>query len=152
MRRACVGLLGIALFVATPALATTMLTLDVGQLTRYSNSIVIGDVTAVEVIADQPGVPLTRLTVDVSEALKGALEGSVEVLSPGFPGAPEFVSGEQLVLFIHSEDGVNVLTGFQQGRFGVNADGTLDRAIPGAGGRSAGNTLEALVQAVQAAE
>jgi len=128
-----------------------MLTLDVDQLTHNSSEIVLADVTSVEVLADQPGVPLTKLTVDVAESLKGSLSGSVEILSPGFPGAPAFASGEQLVLFLHSADGVHVLTGFQQGRFGVRADGSLDRAIPGAQRTAGENTLDELVRAIQAA-
>ncbi len=137
---------------AVPSHALTMLRLDVDQLARYSSAVVVAEVQSIEVIADEPGVPLTKVTVDVAESLKGDLTGETVLLSPGLPGAPDFAAGETLVLFIHSADGVHVLTGFQQGHFRVLADGeTLDRAVPGLGRSADATSLQALTAAVEAA-
>ncbi|MFN7951336.1 MAG: hypothetical protein U0610_06400 [bacterium] len=154
MRRAWLAL--VALWVATPAFATTMVALDVGQLARHSNAVVIGKVGDVHVQADKPGVPLTRAIVHVSESLRGDLSGDVEVLSPGFPGSPSFASGDELVLFITSRDGLNVLTGYQQGHFRVlhDKDGNrvLDRALPTHDRAAAGSrSLDDLIRLVRAA-
>ncbi len=154
MRRAWLAL--VALCVATPAFATTMVALDVGQLTRHSNAVVIGKVSDVHVQADKPGVPLTRAVVHVSESLRGDLAGDVEVLSPGFAGSPSFAAGDELVLFITSRNGVNVLTGFQQGHFRVLADRNgnrvLDRALPTHDRAAAGSrSLDDLIRLVRAA-
>jgi hypothetical protein len=141
---------------ATPALATTMVPLDVGQLARYSTAVVIGKVSDVHVLSDKPGVPLTRALVHVDQSLRGDLAGDVEVLSPGFPGSPSFTSGEELVLFVTSRNGVNVLTGFQQGRFGIlrDKDGNrvLDRAVPSLDRAAASSrSLDDLIRLVRAA-
>lgn len=154
MRRAWVGLA--ALLLATPALATTLVPLDVGQLARYSSAVVIGKVSDVQVQSDKPGVALTRALVHVDQALRGSLAGDVEVLSPGFSGAPSFASGDELVLFITSRDGVNVLTGYAQGRFGIlrdkNGNRVLDRALPTHDRSLAGSrSLDDLIRLVRAA-
>lgn len=155
-RNFLVAAFALALCAAT-ASATTLLPLDVRQLTQESNSVVIGRIAAVAELSGEPGVALQEVTVEVSETLKGDLAGTVVVSNPGFDGAPAFGPGDEAVLFIYSKDGVNVLTGLQQGRFGILTDAkgarTLDRPIPSRDKATAGSTsLEALVGEVLAAQ
>jgi len=125
---------GILALMAAPALATTLLWMDVPDLTRSSTAVVIGRVIGQTLHADKPGATLTRLQVEITETLKGDLEGTVIINNPGFEGSPAFADGDEAVLFIYTRDGTNVLTGFQQGSFKILTDtaGTkvLDRKIP----------------------
>ena len=148
--------LGILLLASAPALATTLLWMDVPELTRNSTSVVIGRITGQSLHADQPGLTLTRLQVDIRETLKGNLRGTAIINNPGFPGAPVFADGEEAVLFIHTRDGTHVLTGFQQGSFKIRTDPSghkvIDRKIPSRK-RSAvrTNSLDSLVSEIRAA-
>jgi len=63
-------ILGALLLAAGPAAATTLLWMDVGDLTRNSTSVVRGTVTAQSTLAEKPGAPLNRVTLEVEEALK----------------------------------------------------------------------------------
>lgn len=142
---------------ASAATATTLVPLDVRQLTKDSNSVVIGRVTAVAELSGEPGAPLGQITVAVDETLKGDLAGTIVVANPGFDGAPTFNVGDEAVLFIYTRDGTHVLTGFQQGRFGIVTDAkgarTLDRPIPSANKAAAGSrSVETLVSEVLAAQ
>jgi len=133
MRRA--GFLaGVWLLVASNAYATTLLWMDVRGLTKNSTSVVIGTALSQTHLADGPGVPLNRITFEISRTLKGNLEGTVVVNNPGFPGAPAFVEGDECILFIHTRDDIHVITGFQQGSFKISTDASgnrvLDRRIP----------------------
>ncbi len=145
------------LCVGTPAVATTLLWMDVADLTRNSTSIIRGTVTQLNVLSAQPGVPLTQVHVKIDTTLKGPLSGEAVISNPGFPGAPVFREGDEVVLFIHSRDGVHVLTGFQQGSFKVVTDEfgrkVLDRPIPSRN-KAVQNglaTVEALVAEIKAA-
>ena len=133
MRRA--GLILAVVFLATaPVLATTLLWMDVQDLTRNSTSIVMGRVEAQTVLSSGPGVPLTQVLVKIDRSLKGGLEGAVLVNNPGFDGAPVFKEGEEVVLFLFTQGGTHVLTGFPQGSFKIVTDElgrkVLDRALP----------------------
>jgi hypothetical protein len=81
-----------------------------------------------------PGVPLNRITFEISRTLKGDLDGSIVVNNPGFDGAPAFQEGDELILFIHSRNDTHVITGFQQGSFRIVTDTAgnrvIDRRIP----------------------
>jgi hypothetical protein len=128
------GILSALMFVSTAAQATTLLWMDVGDLTRNSTSVVQGRVVAQATLSDQPGVALNQVTLDVVETFKGDLRGTVLVNNPGFNGAPAFADGDELILFVCSRSGTNVITGFQQGSFKIVQDAEggrqLDRGIP----------------------
>jgi hypothetical protein len=133
MRKA--GLLSLLwLLLAAPAFATTLLWMDVQELTRHSNSVVMGTVQSQQDLTTHPGVPLNRMTFEISRTLKGDLEGTIVVDNPGFDGAPAFNEGEELILFIHTRSNTHVITGFQQGSFKIFRDASgnrvLSRGIP----------------------
>jgi len=127
-------ILGVLLLLAAPGYATTLLWMDVADLTRYSTAVLQGTVAAQNTLSDLPGVPLHQVTVQVGEALKGEIEGSVLVNNPGFAGAPVFQVGDEVILFVTSRNGSNVITGFQQGSFKIltkpSGEKVLDRPIP----------------------
>lgn len=155
MKRTALAL-GVLLLAAAPVFGTTLLRMDVQDLTRYSNAVVIGTVVGQTTLSDQPGPHLGKIQVEVEEALKGDLEGTVTVLNPGFAGAPVFQVGDEVVLFVYSRDGKHVLTGFQQGSFKIVTDASgnkvLDRGIPSRANSVAGvRSLDALIAEILAA-
>ncbi len=151
---------GILAIAAAPALATTLLWMDVPDLTRSSTAVVIGRIIGQTLHADRPGATLTRLQVEITETLKGDLKGTVIINNPGFEGSPAFADGDEAVLFIYSRDGTNVLTGFQQGSFKILNDPSgskvLDRKIPSrkeslTRSLTRTNSLDSLVSEIRAA-
>ncbi|MCA9772292.1 MAG: hypothetical protein KC466_07775 [Myxococcales bacterium] len=156
MRKAWLAVAALAIM-AGPAAATTLLPLDVQGLTRDSTSVVVGRVVAATVLDSQPGVPLTQLTVDIEETLKGGLSGTVVVNNPGFQGAPDLRASDEAVLFIYTRDGTHVLTGLQQGSFKIVSDGRggkqLERGIPSKDKSTAGSrSVDALITEILSAE
>lgn len=152
---------GLWLLVASPCLATTLLWMGVRELTESSTSVVMGRVVSQTHVAEGPGVALDRVTFDISRALKGDLQGTIVVNNPGFPGAPVFTEGDELILFLFSRDGTHVITGFQQGSFRIVSDASgnrvLDRGIPSrqraiAGQRSVDSLVSEILEAAQQGE
>lgn len=146
------------LLMAAPAFGTTLLWMDVQELTRNSTSVVMGTVVSQRHLTDGPGVPLNQLSFEISRTLKGNLEGIVVVNNPGFPGSPSFDDGDELILFIHTRNDTHVITGLQQGGFRIVTDPTgervLDRAIPSrrksiAGHRSVESLVSEILDAAQ---
>ncbi len=118
MRRA--GLVvGLWLLTASPSLGTTLLWMDVQELTTKSTSVVIGRALSQRLLTAGPGVPLNQISFEIARTLKGDLQGTIVVNNPGFPGAPVFNKGEELILFIYTRNDTHVLTGFQQGSFKI---------------------------------
>lgn len=157
MRRA--GLLvGLWLLTVSPCLGTTLLWMDVQELTRKSTSVLMGRAVSQRFLAAGPGVPLNQLSFEISRTLKGDLQGTIVVNNPGFPGAPAFNEGDELILFIYTRNDTHVLTGFQQGSFRIVTDPSgrrvLDRAMPSrekslAGHRSVDSLVSEILDAAQ---
>ena len=153
-----VFLAGMWLFLASPGFATTLLWMDVRELTKNSTSVVMGTAVAQTHLAAGPGVPLHQIRFAISRTLKGSLEGTIVVNNPGFPGAPAFAEGDELILFIHTRNDVHVMTGFHQGSFKIVTDPSgnrvLDRRIPirqksFAGDRSVDKLVSEILDAAQ---
>lgn len=152
MRRA--GLVvGLWLLTASPCLGTTLLWMDVQELTTKSTSVVMGRAISQRLLTAGPGVPLNQISFEISRTLKGDLQGTIVVNNPGFPGAPAFNEGEELILFIYTRNDTHVLTGFQQGSFRIVTDSSgnrvLDRAMPSRHGSLAGHrSVDSLVSEI----
>jgi len=156
MRKALRGLGVLLLLLAAPGYATTLLWMDVEDLTRHSTAVVRGTVVAQKTLSELPGVPLDQVTVEVGEALKGEPGGTLLVNNPGFSGAPVFQVGDELILFVSTRDGSSVITGFQQGSFKIVTDAAgrkvLDRGIPSRDKALSGDrSVDALVGQVRGA-
>ena len=157
MRRA--GLVvGLWLLTAAPCLGTTLLWMDVQELTTKSTSVVMGRAISQRLFTAGPGVPLNQISFEISRTLKGDLQGTIVVNNPGFPGAPAVREGDELILFIYTRHDIHVMTGFQQGSFRIVTDPSgsrvLDRAIPSrrrsiAGHRSVDRLVSEILDAAQ---
>lgn len=146
MRRRTMHLLvACALFTAVPtgAFADISIRLTNAQLTAQSEVIVIGRTTAVAPRwIDRTLV--TAVTVQISESIKGAWTGSMEVLLPGgidatrripvamtFAGAPTVQPEEEVFLFLDYSDEIAgyIVSGFAQGKFSIMTDANGIRRV-----------------------
>lgn len=157
MRRAFLAA-AVWLLLVSSARATTLFWMDVRGLTRNSTSVVMGTVVSQTHLGAGPGVPLSRITFEISRTLKGDIKETVLVDNPGFPGAPAFVEGDEYILFIHTRHDTHVITGFQQGSFRIFTDPSgervLDRRIPSqlksaAGDRSVDRLVSEILDAAE---
>jgi hypothetical protein len=149
---------GLWLLTASPCLGTTLLWMDVQELTTKSTSVVMGRAISQQLLTAGPGVPLNQISFEISRTLKGDLQGTIVVNNPGFPGAPAFNEGEELILFIYTRNDTHVLTGFQQGSFKIVTDSSgkrvLDRGMPSrkksvAGDRSVDSLVSEILDTAQ---
>src|SRR5438128_10897392 len=77
-------LLMAALLLTFPAFATTLIALDVPQMSRASDAIVQGKVAKVEAKMSKDGARITtHVFIEVAESLKGQGATTVEVVQPG---------------------------------------------------------------------
>ncbi len=131
--------LALATLLAPAAWATTLLKLSDEALTRQADVIVYGQAVAVE-SGRFDGEIVTLVSIEPHEAWKGEA-GALQVVVPGgvdltlkhpvatvYPGAPQLLVGQDLVLFLELHpglDGAYSIVGFSQGAFEV-------RTLPGA--------------------
>ena len=127
-------------FCATPSHATTMVGLDLVQLSANADAIAHGRV--VDVRSEwAPGRRRvqTRVSIVVSEYYKGQLGSEVTLIVPGgrmgryrsvFVGAPHFEVGERVVVFLgQGQREVPYLIGFSQGLFRVVSDSATGQEV-----------------------
>jgi len=119
---------------ATSARATVLVPASMGDLARDAGAIIRGRVIAAEArfTPDRRAIE-TLVTVDAEQALKGSLGSTVQFLVPGgtlgryrsiFVGAPEFVPGQRVVVFLGWRGpSYPYLLGLGQGVFRVQPDG-----------------------------
>ena len=132
-----------AMFIARPASATTLLKMELDDLTRTSDAVVRGKVTKLEShwTGDRMRI-VTEVQIEVSEAMKGTVGKTVTVQQPGgvvgdigqrVEGLASFSEGEEVVLFLESLPGSTFLVaGMAQGKYRLerSSDGTATYAIP----------------------
>lgn len=119
--------------------------IDLARMSGASDRAVLASVRSVEPFAQ--GAVWSRITLDVTEDLLGAGPSVVVVEQPGgllsapLPsgaigtiafGYPEFVPGEQVVVFLADPERPRVV-GLAQGKVHVAPDGTLERDLSGLG-------------------
>src|SRR5438128_6869580 len=119
-------LLMAALLLTFPALATTVIALDVPQMSRFADAIVQGKVQKVEAKMSKDGARIsTHVYIDVSESLKGQGAQTVEVVQPGgevgdvgqkVAGTAHLSTGDEVVLFLEKRGGQSFMpVGMAQG-------------------------------------
>src|SRR6476469_2898411 len=118
------------LFLATPALATTMLKQDLPELSKAADVVVRGRVTRVQSRwTDDHRRIVTDIDIAVSEAMKGSPGGTVTIVQPGgvvgdigqrVDGMAEFKEGEECVVFLERRgQKVFSVVGLSQGKLNV---------------------------------
>ena len=144
----------LALFAtAQVAQATTLLRMDLDDLTAESHAIVYGKIVASRAEWNNNHSMInTYYTVEATQYLKGNLGASFELQEPGgerdglmvrVPSVPVFAVGEEAVLFVWTDPkGRHQVIGFEQGALKVRANSetgekTVDRAIRLGSARSA---------------
>lgn len=134
-------LAGVALFAiacSSRVEATTLRQFDTRALTVNSDAVIIGQVTAVrsEWTADHRRI-VTRVTVRVSETLKGGPTGLLEVVQLGgeldgvkvtVAGCPAYRTGEEALFFLSGRTSTRMqVTGLAQGKFDLRRDPATGR-------------------------
>lgn len=126
-----------------PAAATTMLQLDVPELSQNSDTVVHGTVRRVESrwSGDRRRI-LTDVEIQVTESLKGQPGSTVLVIQPGgkmgdlgqtVHGTASFTPGEEVVVFLERKGASAFqLSGMAQGKYQVRraADSQTVLAVP----------------------
>ncbi|MBX7116849.1 MAG: hypothetical protein K1X64_21160 [Myxococcaceae bacterium] len=135
MKASVVAVLGILL--AWPALASTVVAVDIPTLSQKAQSIVIGRVTKVASrwASDKSRV-VTDIEVAVFETLKGTsvdkvllvqAGGTVEDVRQVVHGMPSFMPGEDVFLFLEPRGSARFATvGMAQGKFQLQHGGAAD--------------------------
>jgi hypothetical protein len=131
------------LLLGLPAVATTMLRLDVPELALSSDTVVHGTVRRVESrwSGDHRRI-ITDVEIQVTEALKGQPGSTVLLIQPGgavgdigqvVHGSASFAPGEEVVVFL-ARQGASAfkLSGMAQGKYQVRraADSQTVLAVP----------------------
>jgi hypothetical protein len=125
--------------VSTRLGATVLVPIDFRELVAVSSTIVRGRVADVhaEWIDGRRSLE-TLITIEAQEYYKGSLGGTVTVRTPGgqlgryrtiFVGAPEFRQGDEVILFLRGNSGVQIIVGLNQGAFRVAADASGRRMV-----------------------
>ncbi len=126
---------------ALPAAATTVVYLDVDDLTERSNAVVRARVLERESRWDDEGRGIyTFTTVEVLSTLKGGgdetlvirqLGGEVDGVGSLVAGDASFQVGEEVVVFLrrNPEDAVFHLVGLSQGKFSIDREGDQPLAL-----------------------
>lgn len=143
LRFALATILAAALLFGQPAAATTMLRIDLPELSQTANTVVHGTVRRVESrwSGDRRRI-VTDVEIEVTEALKGQVGSTVLLIQPGgtvgdigqtVHGLATFTPGEEVVVFLdrHGSRSFRV-TGMAQGKYQVrrSADGRSALAVP----------------------
>jgi len=130
-----------ALFFALPALATTLIALDLPALSKSSSLIVQGKVSKTEAKLSKDGMRITTyIYVDVTETLKGEGRATVELTQPGgivgdigqrVSGTANLKAGDEIVAFLEPQGPRFMLTGMAQGCYRVqrSSDGKSAFAV-----------------------
>lgn len=122
-------------FGTLPARATTMVPLDLRALTQRAEVVVAGRVLATRASwTSGHDAIYTDVTVHVTRVLTGPLVagqelvvrtegGSVDGVGMMVHGAPRFVAGEDVVLFVQRRGAVRWVVGMSQGKLDLVGDG-----------------------------
>ncbi len=123
--------------VSVVASATTMIAVDVPEMTRISTQVVRGTVVSSTPRwnGDHSRI-LTDTVIDVAETYKGPQTKRVNVMQPGgevgdigqkVEGVAQFKVGEQVVVFLEGRGDSALVTGMSQGKFTLStqADGKV---------------------------
>lgn len=139
-----------ALAVARPATASLVLALDLGQITRRADRVVVAEILSVKSYWETPAQEriVTDVEIQIAELWKGAMPATrrMTITQPGgvvgdiemrVHGLAEFAAGERAVLFLHGSERASVVMGLGQGMRPLRFDAALGRWMVEGGDRSA---------------
>lgn len=136
-RRRAIALLSalVAASVVRPAVAMTVLPLDLPALTAGAGTIFVGRVTRVDPGVDERGIAAVWTTFAVEQTLKGATGPTLTLKQLGAPlgasgtpngarafaSVPRFTPGESVMLFVHAPSALGFASpvGLGQGAFRI---------------------------------
>jgi hypothetical protein len=108
--------------------ATIVVRLNILELTTKSNKIIEGTITSVKSVVRSRNMVYTEVKMNVSETIRGIHSDTAVFKVPGgmrsdglrlsVAGAPKFNVGEKVIVFLEGKNG-DIVTGFSQGRFGI---------------------------------
>lgn len=140
-------LAAILLLSASTARATIIEALDLRELVRGSDHVVIGTVVSIRVRYDHLGRIVTDASVRIEESMHGAaangstiiarsLGGEIGDVGLRVEGEPSWIAGERILLFARAlpAEGVVRAVGMSQGVLPIRTIDGTDRAMPGASG------------------
>lgn len=133
-----------SLLCAGAALATTMVPLDLKQLTERADRVVLARVeSATSRWTEAHDAIFTEVTLRVERSYKGPLKagdtfvvrregGAVDGIGQRVFGAPHFAAGEEVVVFVEPRGGADWVVGMAQGKLRVTRlpDGSRQVAAP----------------------
>ena len=102
----------------------TVLPMNLDQMTQDSGKIIHGKVVGIrEEIHETLGIPVSVISVQIEECLKGDATGQVQFRQVKGMGLPVYRQGDEIVIFLYPESKVGVTSpvGGDQGLFKVMA-------------------------------
>ena len=118
---------------ASSASATVMTYQDVASLVEISDAVVHGEVIDQRTYFDkEQGFVVTDVTLKVTRSFLGKATGTVTFQQWGgeydgqhrrVPGDARFADGEEVVVFLHTKDGITSLSALGQAKFAVKRNG-----------------------------
>jgi hypothetical protein len=125
--------LGLLLSAQAPATATSVVRLDVDQLSDKAEVIIHGRCVRKQARKDRQGDIVTDLTLEVFDGLKGDLGRTFEFTVYGgvlpergsaIAGAPTFKTGEELLVFLGPVNarGLRMVIGLAQGKYTIRRE------------------------------
>jgi hypothetical protein len=137
------ALVGLAVLIAMPSMASTFLAMTEEQLVSSSDAIVQGEILRVESDWDPTGkVIVSHAVILVEDRIMGRGTDTIQVQTFGgtvgdytveASGFPRFVQGERVLLFVNRREATDRstrVTGYQQGQFRVVERNGIEMAIP----------------------
>jgi hypothetical protein len=122
----------VALALAAPAAASSMLAYDVPEMTARADLVVRGTVS--RAAGRWAGKRIvTEVTVRVDASLKGAAAAEITLYIPGgvvdgigmaVSGSPAFAPGEEVVVFLRQKGSLYDVVGLSQGKYSITKDAT----------------------------
>jgi hypothetical protein len=140
MFRRLLLMLIVAALAGTGAGATVLVPADLGELSREADLVAHGRVVSVEARQSEESRRVERvITLEVEQVIKGGARQVVSFVSPGgelgryrtvMVGAPEFVAGEEVVVFLRVAPGRGAhVLGLSQGVYRVATLGAGQRLV-----------------------
>ncbi len=134
--------LGLGWLIASPALATTLISMSIEELAQSADTIVIGTVKGSQTRMSGDGARvITDTEIRVRETLKGApgtvitamqFGGEFGTIGQRVAGTARFLSGEEVLVFLEKRGDRFRLVGMAQGKFNLekSSDGTSVFVVP----------------------